>query len=137
MLLATLKSIWVEVGIVILMIICSLYVGYQLGLSKSGGDTQSEIVLRGPEEEQNKVVDQIAELNNPVLINNLAPQSTEDELKFESNELEIVFGSVNGTKYYNYGCKSGDRIKSENKIFFENAAEALLAGYEPSVNCDF
>jgi hypothetical protein len=61
----------------------------------------------------------------------------ESEAENVEADFSIVYGSVNGTKYYNYGCKSGNRIKIENRLYFENEAEALLAGYEPSVNCDF
>ncbi len=38
-------------------------------------------------------------------------------------------GSKNGTKYYTPGCAGLDRIKPENRIWFQTAADAELQGY--------
>ena len=50
---------------------------------------------------------------------------------------EIVFASKNGTRYYSIGCKAGNRINDENKVFFQNVLAAAATGLEPAVNCDF
>lgn len=38
-----------------------------------------------------------------------------------------IFGSLT--------CKSGMRMKKENRVFFENLEEAVLQGYRPCKNC--
>ena len=43
--------------------------------------------------------------------------------------------SKNGGKYYPLGCKAGDRIKLENRIFFTTEVEAETAGYTLTVAC--
>lgn len=42
------------------------------------------------------------------------------------------FGSKNGTKFYTVGCKAGDRIKEENKVWFSSVEDATLQGYSPA-----
>lgn len=44
--------------------------------------------------------------------------------------------SKNGSKYYPVGCKAGERIKLENRIFFANEEEARASGYTRTTNCD-
>lgn len=43
--------------------------------------------------------------------------------------------SKNGTKYYPLGCSGIDRIKEENKIYFENETEAAASGRTKSSTC--
>ena len=43
--------------------------------------------------------------------------------------------SKSGTKYYPKGCRAGDRIKEENRIWFESREAAEAAGYAPALNC--
>ncbi|PIP86819.1 hypothetical protein COV42_02680 [Candidatus Campbellbacteria bacterium CG11_big_fil_rev_8_21_14_0_20_44_21] len=43
--------------------------------------------------------------------------------------------SKNGSKYHLPWCSGAERIKEENKIWFENKEEAEKAGYTPAGNC--
>ena len=43
--------------------------------------------------------------------------------------------SINGAKYYPVGCKSANRIKEENRIWFASEQEAREMGYTPSSQC--
>lgn len=43
--------------------------------------------------------------------------------------------SKNGTKYYPVNCKSADRIKEENKVYFATAEEAELEDLTPASTC--
>ncbi len=43
--------------------------------------------------------------------------------------------SKNGSKYYPLGCKAANRIKLENRVYFESAIDAKAAGYELSATC--
>jgi hypothetical protein len=38
-------------------------------------------------------------------------------------------GSKNGTKYYTPGCAGLERIKPENRVWFQSAEDATLQGY--------
>lgn len=49
--------------------------------------------------------------------------------------LGSYLASRSGTKYYPAGCKSANRIKEENRIWFTNKESAESAGYEPASNC--
>lgn len=46
-----------------------------------------------------------------------------------------IYASKNGTKYYFNWC-GNNRIKDENKIYFENEDRAREEGYELSANCN-
>ncbi len=43
--------------------------------------------------------------------------------------------SKNGTKYYFPWCAGANRIKEENKVWFQTAEDAKNAGYQPSSTC--
>ncbi len=43
--------------------------------------------------------------------------------------------SRNGTKFYPAGCKSADRIKTENRVYFSTKDEAIRAGLEEATSC--
>lgn len=44
-------------------------------------------------------------------------------------------GSKTGKTYYPVSCKSLNRVKEENRVYFESQAEAEKAGYAPSKAC--
>ena len=46
-----------------------------------------------------------------------------------------VVGSKNGTKYHFPWCAGAQRIKEENKKWFDSVAAARAAGYTPAGNC--
>lgn len=54
------------------------------------------------------------------------------EIKADGGQL---VGSKNGTKYHYPWCSGAERIKEENKIWFQSAEEAKRAGYTPAANC--
>ena len=43
--------------------------------------------------------------------------------------------SKNGSKYHFPWCSGAQRMKDENKIWFNSKEEAELAGYTPAANC--
>ncbi len=43
--------------------------------------------------------------------------------------------SKTGSKYYRASCGAVSRIKEENKVWFDSAAEAEAAGYTKAANC--
>lgn len=45
------------------------------------------------------------------------------------------FASKNGTKLYPVGCKAGNRILQENRVFFQTLEQARSLGYEMSSQC--
>lgn len=46
-----------------------------------------------------------------------------------------VVASRNGTKYHFPWCSGAARILPENTVYFDSAADAQAAGYEPAANC--
>ncbi len=46
-----------------------------------------------------------------------------------------IFGSKNGSTYYTPGCKSGNRVKIENRVYFETESSAEDEGYTKSKLC--
>ena len=58
-----------------------------------------------------------------------------DVLKLIKHQ-EIRFGGNNKLKIYGtLRCKSGKRMKRENRVFFKSVTEALDNGYRPCGNC--
>ncbi len=52
------------------------------------------------------------------------------------NENKIVFGGNISLKIYGtLQCKSGKRMKRENRIFLSSEEEAITEGYRPCVHC--
>ncbi len=53
--------------------------------------------------------------------------------------IEAISGSYvaskNGTKYHYPWCSGAQRIKDENKLWFDTIEEARVAGYTPAANC--
>lgn len=52
-----------------------------------------------------------------------------------SIEYQNFFASKSGSLVYPSGCTSGDRIKDENKVYFNTLEEALGEGYRVSDSC--
>lgn len=60
-----------------------------------------------------------------------------NEGSYDGKALGNYLASRSGTKYYPVGCKSANRIKEENRIWFSDIESAQNAGYEPASNCSF
>ncbi len=43
--------------------------------------------------------------------------------------------SINGKAYYPKDCAAANRIKEENRIWFDTKEEAEVQGYKPAQNC--
>ena len=84
----------------------------------------------------------LGSVQNSIRVENIPPKSTEANSAIVSKispETEGVGGnfvaSRNGKKYYPADCKSANRIKAENRIYFRTAAEAEAAGYTLTTTC--
>lgn len=58
-----------------------------------------------------------------------------NDASLQSNKKTTIFGSKSGTKYYFSWCKSGNRIKQANRVYFETSARAESAGRTIAANC--
>jgi hypothetical protein len=57
-------------------------------------------------------------------------------LKLLIDEKLVQFGGNTKLKIYGMlDCKSGKRMKPENRVFFESVAEATRLGYRPCGHC--
>ena len=52
---------------------------------------------------------------------------SENKIAFGGNIPQKIYGTLK--------CKSGKRLKIENRIFFSSKTEAIAAGYRPCGNC--
>jgi methylphosphotriester-DNA--protein-cysteine methyltransferase len=58
------------------------------------------------------------------------------ELLTQIRQKEIVFGGNHQLKIYGtLKCRSGRRMKKENRVFFKTAGEAIEKGYRPCGHC--
>jgi methylphosphotriester-DNA--protein-cysteine methyltransferase len=58
------------------------------------------------------------------------------DLRRKIRQRHILFaGNANLKIYGNLGCKSGKRMKKQNRVFFGSEKEALEHGYRPCGNC--
>lgn len=56
----------------------------------------------------------------------------------DANNYKILgnfLASINGKVYYPKDCAAANRIKEENKIWFNTKQEAEAQGYKPAQNC--
>ena len=61
---------------------------------------------------------------------------SKSELVIKISRGEILFGGNLVLKIYGtLGCKSGKRMKNENRVFFLSEQEALKLGYRPCGHC--
>ena len=69
----------------------------------------------------------------PITINSeLLPTSS---FPTADNSQSGYVASINGQYYYPVDCSSANRIKEENKMFFNTKEEAESQGYKPSTSC--
>lgn len=59
-----------------------------------------------------------------------------DDNSGATNNTNKIVASKNGTKYYYPNCSGVNRIKEENRVFFDNFDAAEEAGYELAKNCE-
>ena len=58
------------------------------------------------------------------------------KLKLLIDKSEIVLGGSKRLKIYGrLSCKSGKRMKIENRVFFDSKMEAISRGYRPCGHC--
>jgi hypothetical protein len=56
------------------------------------------------------------------------------DLKVDESKFEYL-ASKSGTKYYPIGCKSANRIKPENRVYFNSVDEAEEEGLTLAAGC--
>jgi len=71
------------------------------------------------------------------IIEQISPEQLNASLgKVTESKKEYKFvASKNGKFYYYPWCPGVERIKEENKIYFNSKQEAEKAGYKPAKNC--
>lgn len=63
-------------------------------------------------------------------------QISSENLRSKIHSREIRFGGNEKLKIYGLlGCRSGKRMKMENRVFFKNEEEALQNNYRPCGHC--
>lgn len=60
----------------------------------------------------------------------------DDDLRYQIKQKEICFGGNSKLKIYGtLQCKSGKRMKKENRVFFISKEEAVKNGFRPCGHC--
>ncbi len=78
----------------------------------------------------------IREYKTPVRVEQPAAETQAGASGFAAGqESGTLVASKNSDKYHYPWCSGARRIKEENRIWFEDAAGARAAGYEPAGNC--
>jgi len=117
-----------EKGKDILVVLIVILVGlgsFELGrLSKSANSSSSGVKIEYPNQPQNQLLDQEANV-----------LSTIESTQASQNNEKGFFASNRGSKYYPVGCDAGKSLKQENRIYFNTREEAVAAGYELSSSC--
>jgi mannose/fructose/N-acetylgalactosamine-specific phosphotransferase system component IIB len=78
-------------------------------------------------------VDKSAMLAASIMAQNNKQSS--QEMSESKQTKTTIFGSKSGTKYYHSWCKAGNRVKLENRIYFESAKQAEAAGRSLAASC--
>jgi methylphosphotriester-DNA--protein-cysteine methyltransferase len=61
---------------------------------------------------------------------------SDSDLRKKLRQKELIFGGNKKLKLYGtLHCKSGKRMKRENRVFFSSEEEAEANGYRPCGNC--
>jgi hypothetical protein len=66
------------------------------------------------------------------------PAQSDGQVTDINNNYKILgnfLASINGKAYYPKDCAAANRIKEENKIWFDTKEEAEAQGYKPAQNC--
>lgn len=82
--------------------------------------------------EEREPVELEKEKQKPVHKEEIADKETDSP---ESGTEKLFVASKNGTKYYPSNCKSANRIKEENRVYFKTEQEAQSSGYERTSTC--
>lgn len=74
------------------------------------------------------------------MIRHITLGNTKEERKQKLSRLirkgEISLGGYSKAKIYGLlSCKSGKRMKAENRVFFKDETEAIQNGYRPCAHC--
>ena len=109
-----------DVYIVAIIILVGLS-GFGLGRLSALAEGRLSVYIEGKESVQASVEGAVGEIFS----------DQEDS----EGEVGLLVASKNGSKYHFPWCSGAQRMKEENKIWFDSAEEARAAGYMPAANC--
>lgn len=80
-----------------------------------------------------------SEVKSDLIENKSIPSLSQNKAKSQSTVSFAVEGkyvaSKNGKLYYTASCKASNRIKPENRVWFDNESDAKKSGYSRSQSC--
>jgi hypothetical protein len=139
----------IQIGLYGGSLIFAMIIGYQIGIQSSEAlQPLPEIHIRTVPQDSIPVSTYEQQQRNSRLLmkgnNSSSMQNTEPVKEIEnsvivnqnSEKTSIVIASKNGTKYYYSHCSGINRIKPENRIYFEDEKEAQSFGLERAANCE-
>jgi hypothetical protein len=78
---------------------------------------------------------QVAATSMSLIENSHNKTNTTESSPSAHNQKTTIFASKSGSKYYFPWCKSGNRVKLENRIYYQSAQAAEAAGKTLAANC--
>ncbi|MEN9852307.1 MAG: hypothetical protein RI996_250 [Candidatus Parcubacteria bacterium] len=110
-----------------LCIICTSIVSYSLGTMEQNTQKKSGSVVFTDVPRTAAVAATLLAVQENEIYPNQNSNTTQNKT--------TIFASKSGTKYYFTWCKSGNRVKLENRIYYPSAAAAEKAGKSLAANC--
>lgn len=110
-----------------LCIICTSIVSYSLGTMEQNTQKGSAAVVFTDVPRVAAVATSLPPKNND--------ETSPNQDTSKAHNKTTIFASKSGTKYYFTWCKSGNRVKLENRIYYPSAAAAEKAGKTIASNC--
>jgi hypothetical protein len=111
------------------------FAGYLIGKGEKLKMENPDIIIDTSEIDCNCDNNFLEESINENETEKVGSKTTTEELIELSDQGSQFVASKNGEKYYPVDCASANRIKEENKVYYETATEAEADGKELSSQC--
>ncbi len=107
------EKLLIQVGIVFTVLCVGILFGYFIASEKYKGDKEPYVVFQYKDGFREVVK------------------------KEKIDSVGRIVASKKGTKYYSEFCESVEKIKQENRVYFDTEEQAVHAGYEKTTSCLF
>jgi len=133
----SIKTNYYQIGILIVVTLLSLALGYRLGEIKTNNDISVNLAVNkltagNPTEEKiNTALEALARQGVDLKLDTQSDNSRNEKLPENCQ----FIASRKSHKLHTADCKYGKKIKKENLICFSNIEEARQQGYLPAKGC--
>jgi len=118
------RQVLIYIGILAGTAVIAFYIGY---VARAESAKASPVVINCPAE---------AYMSPQGTSQTLSSSVTTAAANHSNQSIGSYVASQNGKKYYPIGCAGANRIKDQNKIFFQTQMSAQAAGYTLAQACN-